>query len=214
LLGGKVELNVAQVIRDFVDHVMPELKPHESAVYLFLLRRSHLESGSESVRVGQRSTAPQYGRGKESAAPSRNQLIKQLKTLAAKGCITIADTNRAGTLYHVRLPGDIPFVKAKLLAAASVVEEEKDDYFTIPSKRREIFEAEQWTCGYCGERVTEVSATLDHIVPQCNGGAHARKNLRTACLICNSIKSGLSEDEAAPLLLKSIRERKRRSLAP
>ena len=92
--------------------------------------------------------------------------------------------------------------------------DEDDDYFTIPSKRREIYEAESWSCGYCGGRVTEENATLDHIIPQCKGGGHARSNLRTACLICNSIKSGLTEDEAAPLLLKNVRDRTRKALVP
>lgn len=195
-----------QVILDLVAHVMPDLKPHETAVYLFLLSQSHFLKGSAEVRVGQRSLAPQYGRGKLGAAPARNQLIKQLKQLAQKGCIRIGDTTREGTLYTVLLPREIPFVVKKLMKPESRAE--PDDYFTSPEKRRDIFERDGWACGYCGDTVTATDATIDHIVPQHLGGTHAKANLRTACLLCNSIKSGKSEEEAAPALLKSVRERR------
>lgn len=199
-----MELDATTIIRDFVDYLMPELKPHETAVYIFLLRKSWLESGVSQVRIGQRSMAPQYGRGKEGAAPSRNQLIKQQKALAKKGCIEIGDTNRQGTLFKVYLPNEIPLVLAKLAKPQITVEE---DYFTNPERRKEIFSQDQWKCGYCGESVNEANATLDHIVPQSKGGTHSRSNLQTACLMCNSIKSGKTEDEVAMQLLKSIRAR-------
>jgi hypothetical protein len=198
-------LDPKQVVLDLVDLVMPELKPHETAVYLFLLSKSHFLKGSPEVRVGQRSLAPQYGRGKLGAAPARNQLIKQLKQLAQKGCIRIGDTTREGTLYTVLLPREIPFVAKKLEAP---VPAESDDYFTLPERRREIFERDGWSCGYCGDPVTPADATIDHVTPQHVGGTHAKANLRTACLMCNSIKSGKTEEEAAPALLKNIRERR------
>ena len=201
-----MQVDAIEILKDFVDYLMPELKPHESAVYIFLLRKSYFESGLPAVRVGQRTTAPQYGRGKESAAPSRNQLIKQLKALASKGCIAIGDTNREGTLYTVFLPREVGVVQAKLCAPTAAAEA-ADDYFTNPARRIEIFVRDNWRCGYCGERVDRTNATLDHIVPQSMGGTHSRHNLRTACLMCNSIKSGRSEAEAAMPLLKSIRDR-------
>jgi hypothetical protein len=193
-----MELNTTQVITEFVDYLMPELKPHETSVYIYLLTKSYLTTGFASVRVGQRSMAPQYGRGKQSSAPARNQLIKQLKSLEAKGCIRIGDTNREGTLYTVFLPETPP----------------DDDYFTILERRNEIYERDNWTCGYCGDKVSPENATLDHITPQSKGGTHAKVNLRTACLMCNSIKAGKTEEEAAPLLLKSIRDRKARQIKP
>ncbi len=200
-----MELDTTQIIKDFVDHLMVELKPHETAVYIFLLTKSYLTTGSASVRVGQRTIAPQYGRGKQGAAPARNQLIQQLKTLAEKGCIRKGDTNRDGTLYTVYLPMEIPLVRNKLVSPELAGD---DDFFTVPEKRKEIYDRDNWTCGYCGDSVSQDNATLDHILPQSKGGTHGKSNLRTACLMCNSIKSEKTEEEAAMPLLKSIRERK------
>jgi len=47
--------------------------------------------------------------------------------------------------------------------------------------------------------------------PQSKGGKHTKDNLKTCCFVCNAIKSGKTYEEAAPFLLKSIRERKQKS---
>jgi len=49
-----------------------------------------------------------------------------------------------------------------------------------------------------------------HYIPQRDKGKNTKENLRTCCFVCNSIKSGKSIEEAAPHILKSIQERKRR----
>lgn len=63
----------------------------------------------------------------------------------------------------------------------------------------------------CGERLDIANITLDHYIPQSKGGNHSKENLKTACLLCNSIKSGKTFEEAAVLLLKSISERKKKN---
>ncbi|MEK7463230.1 MAG: HNH endonuclease, partial [Patescibacteria group bacterium] len=57
-------------------------------------------------------------------------------------------------------------------------------------------------------KVTPENSTLDHLVPQSRDGKHTKENLKTSCLVCNSIKSGKTYEEAAPYLLKSIQERR------
>ena len=195
------------IICDFVDYVMPDLTPYESSLYLLLLRLSMLHDGSLNVRIGKRSVAKQVGRSSLAAAPiSYAQVTHVFKGLEDKSCIIVGDTTREGTLYTITTPRDIPFVKEKL----AVVPLPENDYFTEPAKRQSLFERDQWTCQYCGEKVTQDNATLDHFIPQSKNGDHSKENLRTSCLICNSVKSGKSFEEAAPLILKSMQERRRR----
>jgi 5-methylcytosine-specific restriction endonuclease McrA len=99
-------------------------------------------------------------------------------------------------------------VKEKLSIIADPIEA---NYFKDPEKRKEIFERDKYICRYCGEKVTPDNATLDHLIPQHLGGKHTKENLRTSCLICNSIKSGENYNEAAPLLLQSIQERREKN---
>ena len=195
------------IICDFVDQVMPELTPYESALYLLLLRSSFFADNSLQVRVGKKRVAAQLGRSSRARAKiSFAQVTEVFKGLEAKGCITTGDTTREGTLYTILAPREIPFVKEKI----AVDSPPDDDYFTEPDKRRVLFERDKWTCQYCGEIVSSDNATLDHYIPQSKGGSNSRGNLRTCCLLCNSIKSGKSYDEAAPLILKSLQERRQR----
>ena len=61
------------------------------------------------------------------------------------------------------------------------------------------------------KKVTSENATLDHLTPQSKGGKHTKDNLKTSCLVCNSIKSGKTYEEAAPYLLKSIQDRRQKA---
>ena len=196
------------ILTDFVDYLLPDLIPPEVSVYMILLKNSIISANSTEIRIGKRTLAEAYGRGSQGAKTNYNNITRILNKLSEKGCVIIGDTNREGTLYRLELPKDIPLVSEKL-AALDVVEQD-EDYFSDPEKRKVIFNRDNWSCQYCGEKVTESTATIDHYIPQSKGGKHKKDNLRTACLLCNSIKSGKSFKEAAPLILKSIQERKQR----
>lgn len=195
-------------IKELVNFILPELTPYELSFYLFLVGKSYFENGKPELRVGKRTIAYKCGKGTRSDKANFQHVTKILKSLEDKGCIKIGDTNIKGTLYFINLPKDIPFVAEKI--ASLLPQNTEEDYFNNPEKRREVFESDKWICQYCGEKVTPESATLDHFIPQSKEGKHSKENLRTCCLICNSIKSGKTYEEAAPFLLKSIQERKAR----
>ena len=198
--------DLTKTIEQFVDLLMPELTPYEAAMYIFLLRNSHLKNLSE-IRIGKRTIAEKWGTGARGKRTNYAHVTDLVKGLEKKGCLKIGDVNREGTLYKILLPEEIPLVKEKL----SVVQETgEEDYFTDPERRRELFERDKWVCCYCGDKVTEKNATLDHLNPQSKGGKHTKNNLKTCCFVCNAIKSGKTYEEAAPFLLKSIRERKQK----
>jgi len=200
--------NTQQLIQDFVDYLMPALTPYESSLYVLLLRLTFLKDGSNQVRIGKRTISERFGTGSQGAEISFAHVTKVLKNLENKGCIIIGDTVRDGTIYTLIQPRDIPLVKKKIVATTPIDQEE--DFFTNPEKRSKIFERDNWTCQYCGDKVTNDNASIDHYVPQSKGGNHSKANLRTCCFVCNSIKSGKSFEEAAPFILKSIQERKQR----
>lgn len=131
-----------------------------------------------------------------------------LNALKSKGCISIGDTTREGTLYSVVLPREVPAVKERI--AASAVPDRLLDYYRDSVLRQQLFERDRWLCHYCGEQVQVHNATLDHLVPVSKGGSGIPENLATCCLLCNSIKSGKTYEEAAPAILASLRERRLR----
>jgi hypothetical protein len=199
-----------KVIEQFVDFIMPELTPYEAVMYIFLLRSSYVKNNVAEVRIGKRTIAEKWGKGSRGKRTNYAHVTKLVKGLEAKGLVKIGNIDRDGTLYMVLLPEETEMVLKKLSLVQEVGEE---DYFTEPLKRKEIFERDQWVCFYCGEEVTDKNATLDHLLPQSKDGKHTKTNLKTCCLICNSIKSGKTYEEAAPLLLKNISERRVRRTA-
>jgi hypothetical protein len=65
---------------------------------------------------------------------------------------------------------------------------------------RAIFSRDGHKCCYCGRKVRE-DATLDHVVPRCQGGQTEWSNLVTACFKCNQKKAGRTPEQAKMTLL-------------
>lgn len=203
-----MQIDLNKIVEQFVDLLLPELTPYEVTMYLFLLRNSHVKSGASEIRIGKRTISDSWARNSRNAGKvSYEQVSETVRGLEEKGCLKIGDTNRDGTLYQLRLPEEISLVKEKLAVHA---EPEEEDYFSIPQKREELYKRDKWACHYCGEKLTAENITLDHFIPQHMGGKHSKENLKTSCLICNSIKSGKTYEEAAPLILKNMQERRAR----
>jgi len=60
--------------------------------------------------------------------------------------------------------------------------------------RKRLAEAQGWRCCYCGVRMIDggqspSSATLEHVVPRCQGGTDAEDNLVVACCTCNTARA-------------------------
>jgi hypothetical protein len=201
--------DTAVVIRELVDYLLPELTPYEATMYLFILRHTFLNDGAQSIRIGKRTIAARFAKGSRGERSNFEHITNLLKRPEEKGCLKIGDITREGSLYTLVPPREIPVVIEKLVASTPAAE--NNDYFSDEAKRREVFERDNWTCQYCGETVTSENSTLDHYIPKSKGGSNSKENLRTACLVCNSVKSGRSYEEAAPYLLRSIRERKART---
>lgn len=184
---------------------MAILPPYETSVYLYLLRHSRLKGRSE-VRVGKRTIGEGIGKGTRSKRGGNyRHVTAKLNALAEAGFISAGDTNRAGTLYAVALPAEVPEVRKRLTTRAPA---KPADHYDEPKLRAQLFNRDQWRCQYCGETVTAETATLDHRRPVSAGGTNDPENLTTACLMCNSIKSGRSVEEAAPDILRALQERR------
>lgn len=60
-----------------------------------------------------------------------------------------------------------------------------------------ILARDGWRCQFCGIDLsrdvdTFLTATIDHLLPRCDGGNNAEDNLIASCLTCNGLKAGLS----------------------
>ena len=59
--------------------------------------------------------------------------------------------------------------------------------------RATVFERDDYTCQYCGERGGKLEC--DHVMPVSRGGSNELENLATACKKCNRSKRAKTPDE-------------------
>jgi 5-methylcytosine-specific restriction endonuclease McrA len=73
--------------------------------------------------------------------------------------------------------------------AVIMLKEYQKPKHTVRLSKRNIFLRDDYKCQYCGEAVSESTATLDHVLPLSRGGKGSWDNLSTACKPCNYRKS-------------------------
>lgn len=64
-----------------------------------------------------------------------------------------------------------------------------------------VFERDEWTCGICHDPIDKLlrhpdpwAATIDHIIPLCQGGEHVWTNVQASHATCNAAKGGQLEE--------------------
>lgn len=76
----------------------------------------------------------------------------------------------------------------------------------IRFSRRNIFERDQHMCQYCGRKLPKSELSIDHVVPQSQGGSDSWENLVLACLKCNVRKGNKTPSEASMPLIRRPRK--------
>jgi hypothetical protein len=74
-------------------------------------------------------------------------------------------------------------------------------YKQLIFSRKAILRRDNFSCGYCGQKLSSGHATIDHIIPKCFGGTSTFTNCVAACFKCNS-KKGNQTPEQANMSLK------------
>jgi hypothetical protein len=191
-------LELPEILSDVIDYLMPQLTPYEAAFYFYLFRHSILSSGTQHVRVSVRGIRAIVASSRSDAdtGVSYGQVAASLKQLEDKKAIRKeAEPNREGTLYKVFIPEEIEScrlaMKERLIAPTPVSDPQAEvDYYNVRENRALIFERDGYQCQYCKKQLTRFTATLDHITPVSKGGGNEYDNVITACLGCNSRKTG------------------------
>ena len=79
--------DLSKIIEQFVDVLMPELTPYEAAMYMFLLRNSHIKNNSSELRMGKRTIAEKWSQGARGEKTNYAHVTKIVKGLEEKGCV-------------------------------------------------------------------------------------------------------------------------------
>ncbi|HKV25802.1 MAG TPA: HNH endonuclease [Candidatus Acidoferrum sp.] len=191
--------------KQITDLVIPRLGLNifERAVYWHVLRHSRLE-GERRLRFSIKWMA-------QSANITEWMVRKTVRQLVARGVVRLLERSKRGHMIEVRLPEEIPGVraarKAKQRAAHTAGKSgddlEETDFLETRGLREAIYAREKGRCFYCMRRATTTVRCIDHVIPQVRGGGNSYRNLVTSCGECNSQKG---EQEAKKLLRWLYRE--------
>jgi 5-methylcytosine-specific restriction endonuclease McrA len=66
----------------------------------------------------------------------------------------------------------------------------------LPLNRRNVILRDNYACQYCGASASQVTLTLDHVLPRSRGGPTSWENVVAACTVCNQRKGDRLPDEA------------------
>lgn len=69
----------------------------------------------------------------------------------------------------------------------------------LPLSRRNLFDRDNYTCQYCGDKPTKLE--VEHVVPKSQGGKNTWQNVTTACRSCNAYKRDRTPEQAGMKLL-------------
>jgi len=75
---------------------------------------------------------------------------------------------------------------------------------SVPWSKANVHVRDMYTCQYCGKKLSKNRATIDHVIPQAQGGKNRWDNTVTACFPCNNKKSDRTPDEAQMGLRKGL----------
>jgi HNH endonuclease len=183
------KLDAARIWKQFEDVMVPRLALSvvERAVYSHLLRHSHLE-GRRKLRF---SIAWLSRGARVSITPTR----QAVRRLLEHGVLRLIRRSNAGHTVEVRLPEEIRAAADAGVAApggeAADTRMEGIDFMENKAAREAIHLRDQGFCFYCLRRLEEEVKTLDHVVPQVQGGGNSYRNLVSCCADCNCYKAGI-----------------------
>jgi len=180
-------MDLREFIEQFQDYLGPRLDTYEQAIYLYIFRHSRLK-GLEEATIGFKSARKKMalGIGKKGSAPSEHIIYEKLRSLSAKGCISVAGTERSGSRIRLFLPAEIPGI-IPVSEVARLVTLEDMDFFNVPENRLAILEREKWKCFYCLKKLNEQNYVIEHVVSRPSGNDSYR-NVVAACANCNNKK--------------------------
>lgn len=69
------------------------------------------------------------------------------------------------------------------------------DYDKLPLNKHNVLMRDNWVCQYCGKKLSDTTATIDHVFPLGRNGTNTWRNVVAACKPCNNKKDKMTAPE-------------------
>ncbi len=194
-------IDARTAIEQFQDYLAPQLDVYEQAVYLYILRHSRFV-GKPRLKVELKSVRHQIakGLGRRGSRIGVTTCLEKLRSLDAKGCISLNDSRESAPTVRVFLPSEMPGL-IECIGGENTADLESMDFFNDPAHRRRIFKREEGRCFYCRRKLSDSNTSIDHVSPRPSGD-NGYRNVVASCKRCNNRKGVSSAEDLLRVLFR------------
>jgi 5-methylcytosine-specific restriction endonuclease McrA len=132
-----------------------------------------------------------------------NMTYEPLRVISWKRAVTLLYQGKVEVLEEYAQEIHGLTISFRLPSVLRLLMKIKPHHQAIKFSRQNIFARDKYQCQYCHQRLHAEDLTFDHVVPLARGGKTTWTNIVTACVRCNSKKSGHTLQEAGMRLLKA-----------
>ncbi len=194
-------IDARTAIEQFQDYLAPQLDVYEQAVYLYVLRHTRL-IGKPRLKVELKTVRHQIakGLGKRGSRIGVATCLEKLRSLDAKGCISLSVNRDSAPTVRVFLPSEMPDL-IESIDGECTADLETMDFFNDAANRRRVLKREAGRCFYCRRKLSDSNMSIDHVSPR-PAGDNGYRNIVASCKRCNNRKGDSSPEDLLRVLFR------------
>ena len=194
-------IDARTAIEQFQDYLAPQLDVYEQAVYLYILRHSRL-IGKPRLKVELKTVRHQIakGLGRRGSRIGVTTCLEKLRSLDAKGCISLSAHRGSAPTVRVFIPSEMPGL-IECIGGESTADLESMDFFNDAANRRRVLKREDNRCFYCRRKLSDSNTSIDHVSPR-PPGDNGYRNVVASCKRCNNRKGDSSAEDLLRVLFR------------
>ncbi len=131
-----------------------------------------------------------------------NTTYEPLRVISWKRAITLLYQGKVEVLEEYEREVRGVSISFRLPSVLRLLVKIKPHQQVVKFSRQNIFARDKHKCQYCSQKFKAEHLTFDHVIPLARKGKTTWTNIVTACIRCNSKKSGHTLQEARMKLIK------------
>ncbi len=194
-------IDARTAIEQFQDYLAPQLDVYEQAVYLYILRHTRL-IGKPRLKVELKTVRNQIakGLGRRGSRIGVATCLEKLRSLDAKGCISLSANRASAPTVRVFIPSEMPGL-IECIGGESTADLESMDFFNDAANRRRVLKREDGRCFYCRRKLSDSNTSIDHVSPHPSGD-NGYRNVVASCKRCTNRKGDSSAEDLLRVLFR------------
>lgn len=130
-----------------------------------------------------------------------NSAYIPLNSVSWKRAVCLIYQQKADVIYEKERIIRSPSIEMKMPSVIRLRYTDIIPKIKIKYNKKNIYLRDNYTCQYCGKKLSSPGLTIDHVIPKRLDGTSSWGNTTTCCFPCNMKKSGKTPKQAGMKLL-------------